>query len=114
MSSNGVREVLYDKLIKESNEKKIRLNVVSYDCTDMDTIGYLRRLATNSYGVGRFHGYCFLRQYDDYIPGPIDRTPTKNKVFVNKRTFGGGMLHSKLNFYFWNFCFSHYLFTKIC
>jgi hypothetical protein len=89
MSSNGVREVLYDKLIKESNEKKIRLNVVSYDCTDMDTIGYLRRLATNSYGVGRFHGYCFLRQYDDYIPGPIDRTPTKNKVFVNKRTFGG-------------------------
>ena len=89
MSSNGVREVLYDKLIKESNEKKIRLNVVSYDCTDMDTIGYLRRLATNSYGVGRFHAYCFLRQYDDYTPGPIDRSPTKNQVFMNKRTFGG-------------------------
>ena len=89
MSSNSVREVLYDKLIKESNEKKIRLNVVSYDCTDMDTIGYLRRLATNSYGVGRFHGYCFLRQYDDFTPGPIDPNPTKNKVYMNKRTFGG-------------------------
>lgn len=89
LSSNSVREVLYDKLIKESNDKRIRLNVVSYDCTDTSTNEYLRRLAENSFGRGRYHGYCLLRHYDDYIPGPIDSNPTNSKVYMNKRSFGG-------------------------
>ncbi len=88
-SSNGSREILFDKLVKESNEKKIRLNVVSFDCVDISTVEYLKRLACNSHGHGRFHAYCLLRQYDDFIPGPINSDPTKSQVFKNKRTFGG-------------------------
>lgn len=89
VSANGTREILYDKLVKESHQKKIKLNVISYNCNDAETIEYLKRLAQDSYGPGRFHAYCLLKQIDDYAPGPVDLDPTKNRVIVNKRGFGG-------------------------
>lgn len=89
LSANGTREILYDKLIKESMQKKMKLNVISYNCADSETIEYLKRLAQDSYGPGRFHAYCLLKQIDDFAPGPIDPDPTKNRVIVNKRSFGG-------------------------
>jgi len=89
LSSNGAREILFDKLIKESNSKKVKLSVVSFNCYDLETVEYLRRLATSSYGPGNFHAYCLLGKYDDYQSGPIDPDPTKNRVVVNKLEFGG-------------------------
>lgn len=89
LSSNSTREILYDKLVKNSNDRRIALNVVSFNCDDPDTVEFLRRIAQDSYGPGRFHAYCLLRYYDDYVRGPIDADPTKNKVLVNKRMFGG-------------------------
>ena len=88
-SSDGSREILFDKLVKESHDRHIRLNTVSFDCIDMATVEFLKRLATSSYGVGRFHAYCLLKQYDDFVAGPVDRDPTKSTVFVHKREFGG-------------------------
>lgn len=87
VSSNGVREILFDKSVKQTNDLQIRLNVVSFDCIDTETVEYLRRLALNT--RGRFHAYCLLKQYDDYAPGPIDPDPTKSKIVMNKRVFGG-------------------------
>ena len=89
VSSNGFREVLYDRLVKESLEKRIQLNVVSFNCTDIDTVQFLRRLAFNSFGPGKFHAYCLLRQVEDYVSGPIHSDPTKNVVIVNQKYFGG-------------------------
>jgi hypothetical protein len=89
VSANGTREILYDKLVKESNEKRIKLNIISYNCNDYETIEYLKRLAQDSYGPGRFHAYCLLKQIDDFAPGPIDPDPTKSRIIVNKRSFGG-------------------------
>lgn len=80
---------MFDKLVKQSHEMHIRLNVMSFDCVDSNTVEYLRRLALNSYGPGRFHAYCLLIQYEDYEPGPIDPDPTKSKIIMNKRAFGG-------------------------
>lgn len=88
ISSNGVREILYDKSTKfTSCCCGIRLNVVSFDCVDSDTVEYLRRLALNS--RGKFHAYCLLKEYDDYVSGPIDPDPTKSRIIINKRAFGG-------------------------
>ncbi len=89
ISANGTREILYDKLVKESFDKKIKLNVISYNCNEPETIEYLKRLSQDSYGPGRFHAYCLLKQIDDFAPGPIDANPTVNRVIVNKRSFGG-------------------------
>ncbi len=55
----------------------------------MSTIEYLKRLAKNSFGPGKFHAYCLLRQLDDYAPGPICKEPTMSNVILNKRNFGG-------------------------
>jgi hypothetical protein len=89
MSSNGTREILYDKLVKQSFEKKIRLNIVAFNCLDKETNEFLRRAAGNSYGIGKFHSYTFLKQYDDFINGVIDNDPTKINVIKNVRFFGG-------------------------
>lgn len=83
VSSNGAREILYDQLVKRSNERRVRLNVISFNCADPDTIDYLRRIALNSYGPGRFHAYCLLKQYDDYVRGYISAEPTKAIVRAN-------------------------------
>lgn len=87
ISSNGVREILYDKSTKLSCHSGIKLNVVSFDCINSDTVEYLRRLALNS--KGKFHAYCLLKEYDDYDSGPIDPDPTKSRIIINKRAFGG-------------------------
>lgn len=88
-SSNGTRELLYDKVLKNSLEKKIRLNIVSYNCVDPGTNEFLRRVATSSFNKGKFHAYCLLREFEDYTSGPIESEPTKLNVQVNKRLFGG-------------------------
>lgn len=54
VSSNALREILYDKLVKESFSKRTRLNVVSYNCNDLATVEYLKRIAVNSFGPGRY------------------------------------------------------------
>lgn len=82
VSSNGAREILYDKLVKHSKEREIVLNVVSFNCVDTDTVEFLRRVAVNSYGPGRFHAYCLLKQYDDYVRGSILGEPTKATVTI--------------------------------
>jgi hypothetical protein len=89
VSSNGLREVLYDKIVKESFDKQIKLNIVSYNCNEPTTIEYLKRLASNSFGPGQFHAYCLLRELDDFTAGPISICPTITNVVVNKRGFGG-------------------------
>jgi len=88
-SSNGLREILYDKLVKESFHKRIKLNIVSFNCSDLNTLDYLKRIAHNSYGPGRFHAYCLLKQVDDFAPGEICAGPTKSSVSVNRLAFGG-------------------------
>lgn len=65
------------------------LNVISFNCTDWETVNFLHRIATNSYGPGRFHAYCLLKSYDDYERGNIICEPTKALVIENKRMFGG-------------------------
>lgn len=89
VSSNGTREILYDRLVKLSHENQIALNVISFNCSDLDTVEFLRRVAENSFGPGKFHAYCLLKYYEDYTHGPVDPDPTKNKVVMNKRVFGG-------------------------
>ena len=91
-SSNGTREILYEKLVKNSFDKKIRLNIISYNCTDTTTNEFLRRIASSSYGSGTFHAYALLRQYEDFTLGPIESDPTKTNVYMNKRLFGGNFL----------------------
>ncbi len=88
-SSNGMREILFDKLVKESFNRRVRLNVVSYNCMDPSTVDFLKRLALNSYGPGRFHAYCLLRKLDEFVKGPICQEPTLCNVTVNKLGFGG-------------------------
>lgn len=62
---------------------------MSYNCSDVGTLDYLKRIAVNSFGPGRFHAYCLLKMVDDFAPGPICSGPTKSNVAVNKLAFGG-------------------------
>ena len=89
VSSNGLREILYDKIVKESFDKQIKFNIASYNCDEPTTIEYLKRLASSSFGPGQFHAYCLLRELDDFAAGPISVCPTVTNVVVNRRGFGG-------------------------
>lgn len=80
---------MYDKLSKESQERKVRLNVVSYNCSEPSTVETLKRIPLNSFGPGTFHAYCLLRQVNDYARGQIENDPTKAHVILNKKVFGG-------------------------
>lgn len=75
--------------MKHSKERKISLNVISFNCDNQDTVEFLRRVAQNSFGPGRFHAYCLTRHYDDYVRGSIDAEPTKTLVIANQRMLGG-------------------------
>ena len=89
LSSNGSREISYDKLTKQSNTSKIKLNVVAYNCNDSSTIEFLRRLSIHSFGEGTFHAYSLLKQVEDYKAGSINTDPTKSIVVINKKFYGG-------------------------
>jgi hypothetical protein len=89
LSSNSLREILFDKAVKQSFKSRIQFNVIAFNCNDFDTVTYLRRLALACHGPGHFYAYCLLRQFDDYIPGPIVDDPTQMNVFKNRRIFGG-------------------------
>jgi hypothetical protein len=89
VSTKAAREILYDKLIKSSHEKRVALSVISYNCTDPETNKFLVQAVSNSYGSGRFHAYCLLGHFEDYTTGPIDTDPTKSHIYANKRVFGG-------------------------
>jgi hypothetical protein len=89
VSTKAAREIMYDKLIKNSHEKQIALSVISYNCTDPETNKLLMQAVTNSYGSGRFYAYCLLGHFEDYTTGPIDTDPTKSHIYANKRVFGG-------------------------
>jgi hypothetical protein len=88
-SSNGSRELSYDKLTKLSNASKIKLNVIAYNCNDSSTIEFLRRLCVGSYGEGRFHSYNLIKSVDEYKAGCINADPTKSLVVINKKLYGG-------------------------
>jgi hypothetical protein len=89
MSSNGSREILYEKIMKRSISSNIKFNVISYNCNDSSTIEFLRRLTIDSYGTGRFHAYSLLRQIEHYTAGCINTDPTKSLVVRNHKLFGG-------------------------
>jgi von Willebrand factor A domain-containing protein 3 len=90
-SSSGAHELHYDKMVKMSNEKRMPLNVVSFNCEQSDIVEYLKRLAESSYGPGRFHAYCLLREVEDYEAAPVNNSQSviENKVIVNRKGFGG-------------------------
>jgi von Willebrand factor A domain-containing protein 3 len=100
-SSSGARELLYDRMVKMTAEKRVPLNVVSFNCEQLDTVEYLRRLAESSHGLGRFHAYCLLRDVEDYEPGPVNATIERwhgrdeaiigqsSSVLVNRKFIGG-------------------------
>lgn len=55
----------------------------------MSSVEFLRRLAVNSFGPGRFHAYCLLKHVEDYAPGPVDPDPTRSQIIMNTRSYGG-------------------------
>ncbi|ELT91033.1 hypothetical protein CAPTEDRAFT_168755 [Capitella teleta] len=82
-SCNGARELLREKLIGS----RIPVHVISYNCTDADTITFLKDM-TKITGA-RFHAYAVIMELDTYENSRAETDTSQANILLKKRTYGG-------------------------
>ncbi|XP_064636642.1 von Willebrand factor A domain-containing protein 3B-like isoform X2 [Lineus longissimus] len=82
-AAEGTRELLKEKLVGA----KLPLHVISYNCSNPETMQLLRALAKIT--GGRFHAYAVVMEMDSYEGLPPDPLTHRANIVLKKKAYGG-------------------------